>query len=334
MTPNVFESDAFELSTLIAAINEPVEGQHVPDPLDALFNEEPISTTTAWIEMQGDTLALVPAGVYGSPGDPTRLDRRKGKSLDLIHLPTTGAVLAAEVQGVRAFGSDNTAQVVETKRDQVLAKMRRRIEATRRYHRIKSLQGQILDADGSTVLLDIFAFFGVTQQTKSLVLGTATTKVKAKLEEAKELAEDAVGGSASIMGWRCYAGRSFFNDLVSHDAVEQAYGRWNDGAVLRESQANRPFSFIDIDFHKYYGNVGGKLFIPTNEAYLVPVLDDPDGYITRNGPADYLDTVNTMGLPFYSSAELMDHNKGVSLEAQANTISLPTRPRSIIKLTK
>lgn len=331
---NVFDSNAFERTTLIAAINAPVEGQQVPNAVDDIFNEEGVATNTVWIEMQGDTLSLVPSQPYGSPGDPTNMDRRSGRSLDLIHLPTTGAVLAAEVQGVRAFGTTDTAQPVDMKRDQVLSKMRRRIEATRRYHRIKAIQGSILDADGSTVLLNVFTFFGVTQQTKAFAFSTATTKVKKLLEEAKDLSADAVGGSATIIGYRCYCGRNWFNEFVSHAAIESAFSRYQGGQFLIESQAMRPFTFAEVEFHKTYGQVGSINFISADEAYLVPILDDPDAYITRNGPADYIDTVNTMGLPFYSSAEMMDHGKGVSLEAQSNTISLPTRPRSIIKMTK
>ena len=55
--------------------------------------------------------------------------------------------------------------------------------------------------------------------------------------------------------------------------------------------------------------------------------------ITRFGPADYMETVNTMGLPYYASQVPMDHHKGVNLEAQSNPLNLCTRPRAIIKLT-
>ena len=42
--------------------------------------------------------------------------------------------------------------------------------------------------------------------------------------------------------------------------------------------------------------------------------------------------VNTLGLPFYSSSKLLDHDKGVELEAQSNPAHLNTRPKASIKL--
>lgn len=332
-TMNVFETDAFSLISLTAAINKPVEGQAVPNAVDDLFTEEGIAETKCYIEMQGNTLSLVPAKAYGSTGDSTTLDKRQVKSFDLIHLPTTGAVWAHEVQGIRAFGSENVTDTIEAKRNAVLAKMRARIEATIRYHRIKALQGQILDADGSKVLLDVFNEFGVTQQTKDFKFSVSTTNIKQAMEQAKELSEDALGDSTMITGWRCYCGRNWYNDFVTHAKIESAFQFYNS-QFLSESQAMRPFTMFDVEFRKVYGNVGGKLFISADEAYLVPLVADPDAYITRFGPANYMETVNTMGLPFYAKAELMPFGKGVQLEAQSNVLSIPTRPRSIIKLTK
>ena len=332
-TPNFFDTDAFSLTQLTAAINEPVEGQAVPTVVDDLFNEEGIAEQTCYIEMQGNTLSLVPAKAYGAPGDSTTLDKRKVKSFNLIHLPTSGAVLASEVQGVRAFGTENTAETIEAKRNAVLKKMRMRLEATIRYHRMKALQGTILDADGTTELLNVFTEFGVTQQSTDFKFSSATTQIKTVLEQAKDKAMDALGDSTMIVGWRCYAGRDWHAAFVGHAKVEQAF-QFYDQAFASTSQSMRPFVFGDVEFHKVYGNVGGKLFIPADEAYLVPVTMDMDTYITRFGPADYNETINTMGLPFYAKAELMKFGKGVELEAQSNVLSIPTRPRSIIKLTK
>lgn len=235
-TPDFFQSDAFELTQLTAAINAPVEGQAVPNIVDDLFQEEGVAVNRMYIEMESNTLSLVPARDYGSPGDPTSIDRRQVKGFDLIHLPTTGAVFASEVQGVREFGTEMGLQTIESKRNSVLAKMRQRLQATIRYHRIKALQGQIMDADGAKVLMNVFTEFGVTQQTKDFKLSTDTTKIKLIMEQAKELAENAIGDSTSIVGWRCYAGRNWYDTFVTHPKLENAFQRWQDGALLMGSQ--------------------------------------------------------------------------------------------------
>lgn len=56
-----------------------------------------------------------------------------------------------------------------------------------------------------------------------------------------------------------------------------------------------------------------------------------DLLITRYAPADYVETVNTIGLPFYAKQERLRLDKGVELEAQSNPLNLCTKPRAIIK---
>jgi hypothetical protein len=58
-----------------------------------------------------------------------------------------------------------------------------------------------------------------------------------------------------------------------------------------------------------------------------------DLFVTNYAPADYMETVNTNGLPYYAKQEVMRMDKGVEIESQSNPISICTRPRSIIKLT-
>ena len=87
-----------------------------------------------------------------------------------------------------------------------------------------------------------------------------------------------------------------------------------------------------IVFERYRGNVGGVPYVPEDRAFAVPE-GVPDLFITNFAPADYMETVNTNGLPYYASQELLPHNKGVDLEAQSNPLSLCTRPGAVIKLT-
>lgn len=335
----IFDPDVWGLVPMTNAMNKPVEGQHVPTGLDDLWNEESLDTIDVFLERRGEELNLVPATDYGGNGDITELGKADGEVFRLIYLPTEFGVRAAEVQGVRAFGTESERETLEMKRDQKLAKATQRLEATKRFHRAKSLfEGKILDANGSTVLLDIDARFGLTPQTQSIALGTATTKVKIKIEEAKDMAIDALGDSTTVIGWRAYCGRNWFNDFTSHEAVTAAFDRWQDGAFLRESQAMRPFEFLDISWRKFYGQVktkaGGTVnFIDPNAAYLLPITDDPDAYQTWYGPAPYADTVNTMGRPFYATP-LREDPKGMVAEACTVTLSIPRRRRSIIKLTK
>lgn len=328
---SIFEGDEFGRIALTTAINQPVEGEAVPTTLDTLFEESGVTTTAVFIEREHDSLTLVPAAERGSPSSPTTGPGRDMIPFQTIHLPTKAVIRADEVQGIRAFGSESELETVQALVETRLLKMRKRLDATIRYQRIGAITGKVYDADGSRLLLDLYARFGIDQQTLAFTMSATEAKLLAKVTSAKRMAEDVVGGSGIIAGWVGICGRAWFDAFTNHDSVQKAFDRWNDGQFLR--QDNRVgFSFGGVNWEEYYGKVGDITFMDANTAYLVPV--GVDGlFITNFAPADYMETVNTTGVPFYASQEPLAHNKGVDMEAQSNPLSLCTMPRAIIKLT-
>lgn len=332
LTLDIFNDDAFSVASLTTSINTTPEGQSVPSDLDALFNEEGVTTTVVSIERENDSFALVPAGERGAPADVTRGAQRDMIPFNTIHLPTRGAIKADEVQNVRAFGAETEMQTVESMVASRLQKMRRRLETTIRYHRVGAVTGKIYDANGTKVLLDLYQKFNITQQTVAFTLAADTTDVAQKVRDAMRKSEDVIGGAGIITGWLGICGRGWYDAFVGHEKVKTAFDRWNDGQFLRDD-LRKGFSFGGVTWKEFYGKVGDTEFIGTDDAYLIPIGID-DLFITRFSPGDYMDTVNTIGLPFYASQELMKMRKGVDLEAQSNPLNLCTRPRAVIKLKK
>lgn len=328
---DIFNNDAFSVTQLTKAINDTV---HQPTRIGDLgwFSEEPISTTSVFIERRGTTLTLIPAAPRGAPGRPESNDKSKLIPFSTVHLPQRSSVRADEVQNVRAFGSETEVETVQNLLTRKLAKMRRNIDVTIEYQRIGAIKGQVLDADGSSVLLDIYSSLGIAKPADyDMGLETSTTKVKQKIVGVKRLIEDTLGG-LSYRSCRVLCSASFFDALVGHDAVVKAYELWMDGKFAREDQrAQGGFYFGDVYWEEYRGNVGGIPFIEDGAAYMVPE-GVPDLMTTYYAPADYMETVNTMGLPYYAKQELMSFNKGVEVEAQSNPLCLNTRPDAIRKL--
>lgn len=59
----------------------------------------------------------------------------------------------------------------------------------------------------------------------------------------------------------------------------------------------------------------------------------PGMFRTVYSPADYMETVNTVGVPYYAKQERMAFDKGVELEAQSNPICFNQLPEAVIKLS-
>ena len=200
-----------------------------------------------------------------------------------------------------------------------------------------AVQGLILDADGST-LFNLFTEFGVSQQTLDIALATTTTKVRNRIVAAKRLAEAELGG-VMTSGWLGLCGATYFDDLVDHATVIEAY-KYQQGQVLGQDLRESGFTYAGVSWREYRGSVapqaGGAAvdFVNTNQAWLVPIVAGM--FVTRFAPADYEETVNTMGLPFYAkqAGDPSGFNKYRALEVQSNPISLCLRPRAVIKLTK
>ncbi|CAI8915604.1 major capsid protein [Pseudomonas sp. IT-P218] len=324
----IFEEQAFSVSSLTHAINEQA---YLPGRISSLglFQEEGITTLTVQIEKDGDTLALVPAGERGTSGLVVGASKRDLIPFNTVHLPERFTIRADEVQGIRAFGEQTELQAVQDVVNARLAKARRQLDATHEFQRAGALNGLILDADGQRVLLNIYDRFGVQRQELSMGLNAADTEVRVKCGDALDMQEDALGSTTSS-GSRAFCGKTFWNKLVAHKSVKETYLNSVQAAALR-GDARDSFEFGGIVWERYRGKVGGVAYVPDDEARLAPE-GVPDLFISAFAPADYMETVNTLGIPYYSRIETLPFGKGVAGEAQSNPLHLCTRPRALIRL--
>lgn len=328
-TQNVFYPNGFSLTELTAAINLL---PHIPSQLgdSGLFEYAGVSTLTVQIERQGQTLALVSTKPRGSAGSPIGRNTRDLRSFPVPHVPLDDRVLADEVQGIRLFGTENQPTPFQRKLMDVMQMGMRRLDYTLEYHRVGALKGQVLDADGTTVLYDLFTEFGVSQNTLDFQLDQTTTDVRAKCDEACNLIDDELGGVA-YSSYVAYCGRTFWQSLITHKSVKETYLNQAAAAQLR-GDPNADLDFGGVLWRKYRGKANGSDMIGTNDAYIVPV-GVPGLLIGRFGPADYEDTVNTMGLPIYAQGIRMPNGKGWDVEMQSNPLHICTRPRAVLKAT-
>ncbi len=324
----IFEDDAFSVSSLTAAINEQ---EYLPGRISSLglFREEGISTITVQIEKDGDTLALVPAGERGTSGLVVGGTKRTLIPFNTVHLPERFTIKADEIQGIRAFGTRSELQAVQDVVNKRLAKARRQLDATHEFQRMGALNGQVLDADGKTVLLDLYKTFGVNRKKMSMGLSNPDTELRVRAGEALDMQEEALG-SITSSGARALCGKNFWNKLIVHKSLKETYLNTQQAAELR-GDGRESFEFGGIVWERYRGKIAGVSFIHDDKALLIPE-GVPDLYISSFAPADYMETVNTQGIPYYSKIEPLPFNKGVAGEAQSNPLHMCTRPLAQILL--
>lgn len=323
----MFDDELFTVTSLTASINR---AEFAPRRIGelGLFQAEGISTTSLRIESDGMQLGLVENKERGAPGQVVNADKRGTVTIGTCHLPTTAKILADEAQNVTEFGSDDTQTAMEKLVDARTLKMAKMLDVTHEYHRIGAIKGQVLDKDGS-LLLDLFQTFGFEQKTVYFDLGNNNSAIDGHCLDVLELMEVGLG-DLFFTGGRVLCGANFWKKFVTHKQTKEPYARYQDGARLR-GDMREELPFGGLIFERYRGSVGGQPFIDPDEAYAVPLGAD-ELFLTRFAPGDYADTVNTLGLPYYASAEPLPHKKGVSLEAQSNPATLNTRPHSCVRL--
>jgi len=334
---DVFKNDAFSVVSLTDAINKV---KFVPGRIGqlGLFQESGIDKTAAAIESRDGVLSLVSPTPRGGPGQT--LDKSKRSMLDIRvpHFEINDAVMAEEVQGVRAWGSETDIEMVQGKLAERMAIHSQSMEATQEYSRIGAIKGLVTYADSST--LNLFTLFGVSQ------IGEIDFDLDNASPASGALRKACAGVVRSIAGVldgtpfasvHSFCGDAFFDDLLTHKEVVASYANTSMASVLRDGyvlpNGNKiygAFEFGGIVWENYRGSVGGTTFVDTDKCHLFP-MGVPGLFRTYYAPADYKETVNTIGQRLYQKQYDMPNGKGVHLDTQMNALDICTRPRALLK---
>ncbi|EYD71804.1 major capsid protein [Limimaricola hongkongensis] len=330
---DVFNDDAFSLVSLTAAINAE---KYRPGQIGAtgIFNEDGVTTTTVFVERRDGVLGLVEPTERGGPGETTGDDGREAVPFRVPHYQRDDAVLADEVQNVRAFGSEQELETVAGRVNRKLARHGQDLQMTLEHQRVGAIKG-IVTSKGGVILENLYTRFGIaTPAAVSLELDVETTDVGSVVDGVRHSIEDSL--DAAYDGMHAFAGRDLHSALWRHKSVKETLLS-HAGAVQLRMAVPDVFEFGGITWERYRTGASastdaGGAYIAPNEARVVPV-GVPDLFITRFAPADYEDTVNTEGLPLYARQYAMQNGKGRHLEAQMNAISICTRPETLRRLT-
>lgn len=335
---DVFNDDAFSVVSLTDSVNKL---KFVPGRIGQLgiFDESGVPTTTVVVEQKEGVLSLVSPTARGGPGKTLTKNLRDARPFVVPHFEINDAVMAEEVQNVRAWGSETAVETVMGKVAERLGYHSQSMEATIEYARIGAIKGIVTYADSST--LNLFTEFGVSQQSVvDFDLDDATPEegeIRAKCASVIRTIADELGGTP-FSGAHAFCGDTFFDQLIAHPEVRETYLGWTAAQELRGGYISGmglsygAFPFGGIMWENYRGSVGGQAFIATGDCQIFPT-GVPGLFKTYFAPADYIETVNTMGQRMYAKQYEMANGKGVHLDTQSNPLSLCTRPRVLIRGT-
>lgn len=324
---DIFKTDAaFRTTSLTASINIlPI----VPARLAqlGLFRRVPITTTSAVIENKNGILSLLPTVVRGGPATQAKRAGRKVRSFEVPHIPYNDTIYAADVMGVRAFGSEDATESVATLVNERLATLKQDHEITHEWHRIGAIKGVVLDADGVTEITNMFTEFGVAEPTVDFNFTAGAQDMKTMAQTVIRTIQTALSG-VPYRYIHALASDTFFDAFVAHATVKGAFETYQESRFSLEQQTQ--FEFGNILWENYNGAVGAQPFIPAGTARFFPV-GVPDMFLEINAPANFIEAVGTPGKPYYAKQEVLRFDTGVELHTQSNPLLICTRPGALVK---
>ncbi len=312
-----------------------------------LFRPEPIATTTVTVILENGVLNLLPTRPRGAPASLGTRGRQRPKAFPVPHIPHEDSVLATDVQNMLALTPTGIAGL-----ETVLGFLNRKLIVMRNKHaitleklRMDALKGVIRDYDGS-VILDLFAAFGVTQQVVDFALGTASTDVLGKCQDVTGYMEDNLLGE-TMTGVHALASPEWFRKFVSHASVKEAYKYYQSGPQILREDVRKGFTFGGITFEEYRGSASyvqedgttsvPERFIPAGDVRFFP-LGTTDTFTNYWAPPDFWSAVNQAPAigdaeVFVAPLEPKKFGKGMDIHTESNPLPLVKRPALLVRGT-
>ena len=337
MILNPFETnDAFNMVSLTNAINI-LPNKYGRVGQLGIFVDRGVRTRTIVVEEQNGVLNLLPTLPVGAPGTQNKLGKRIVRSFNIPHIPLDDAILPSEYEGLRAFGSETEVATLAGIMNDHMQAARNKFDITLEHLRMGALEGIILDADGSTTLYNLYTEFGISPKTVDFDLDASpAVDVTAKCRAVIRHIEDNLMGEI-YTGVRCLCDEGFFDALIAHENVLKFYLNWVAASEIAGGDPRKGFKFAGITFEEYRATATDKdgsahQFIADNIGHCYPE-GTSQSFNTIYAPGDFIETVNTIGIPLYAKQELGKFGRRVDLHIQSNPLPICYRPALLVKVT-
>lgn len=331
---DIFNSDAFKFREMLTAINRiPHEPRQVMSL--GIFQEVRKTSDLIAVEVKAGTITLLKE--TSRHGVPEAMDRERGElfPFQIKARKQRDTLYADEIFKAREFGTEDMRKTIERERDLVLARMRMNHDATREQRYMGALRGLLLDSDGVTVLHNYFQEFGVTPPA-TVFLDVANSANGALFEKVQNVVRSIAAslGGTTYRSIHALCGPTFYTGLIKNAEVRDSFHRQNDSAFLRDDKVFSSFFWGGINWEEYRGNASLGSYVADDQALVFPT-GVPDMYLEAIAPAPWLDTVGTLGLPYYAkSAVDPKYQAFIEMESQSHTLAMVTRPEALRLLDK
>lgn len=294
-----------------------------------LFEVGGLMTTTAKFDRTDYGLELVPVSARGTDAP---LQAKTGRGM--IHFETVRVakevkVMADEALNLRKMGAENGVESVEAYLKQKMRPTVGSVRATLENHRVGALRGYVMDADGTTVITDLYTETGKAAPAAIVIdfSDVSPDAVRKQCAEVVRKMADALEG-VPFTYVHAFVGRGVMDNLANHPETRETFLNQAAANSLREGYAFSTFAYGGIVFEEYHGSVAGQRFVEDDEARFFPV--GTSGLFHQLfAPADRDGYAGSLGLVEYALPHFDPKGRFREIEIQSNPITVCLRPDAL-----
>lgn len=274
LVTDVFGENAWGVIEFQEDVVERVE--HKPQLLGELGIFEPVYSRSQSIAIadKNKTLTLIPTSEMGAPPEEMVPEGANVRLFQASRLAKGSTIYAIEMAGVTALPFDmKTKEVAEEASDRTGAILDD-MELTWEHMRFGAIQGKVMDANGTTVLIDWFKEWGIAEPDEiNFSLGTAGTDVRKKCRDVKRIMKKNAKGiwtPATRVAALC--GDEYFDKLVNHPQIKETKLGTERAVMLEGIDGYSAIEIEGITFINHQGtDDGSTIAIGSNKARFFPV---------------------------------------------------------------
>ncbi|MGL5012985.1 MAG: major capsid protein [Bacteroidales bacterium] len=336
--------NSFKTTEMTDAINE-IENQYGYINSRNYFNMKSTGQTAIIFDVNKHDITLLPQVNRGDHSATQGKEREVDTfALKLAYFKHQDRLMTEDIQGWRQPGQEIQETLARATAEK-LQDMRMAADQSTEYMKLQAFKGVFKTPDGK-VVADMFTQFGVTQKQIDFVLGTSTTNVDDKISELKRYIGSNVKQGGSISGVEVLVDPIFFDKLVSHPMIRDAWKFYQNSGTqrLRDDLANymqwgvmdvfehRGVRFMSYDatFNLPNGTTEQGIADDSGHAYGLGVRDLFRGY---SGPSNKLSQANQPGREMFVRQYVDDRDEYVDFELEMAPLYFCTKPASLVKLT-
>jgi hypothetical protein len=284
-----------------------------------VFETVGLTGTTFGIEVMPDNdVAEMTGRPRGAPALPVLLEKRKVETFTITEgYPISGVVLADEVLNVRTSGTMGGAEVITTRRDELVAKMQRKMEWQHEYLRVACLNSP------TNVL-------GTAPASAAVAFGAADSAIRTAIHNNVIKAMESALGGLSYNRLIALCDDTFWVGFIESKTIRETYLNQAQAAELRQAIPDSvDYAGITWVRHRASGNIA----LTSGKAKVIP-LGVPDLFKQFFAPNDTLSSVGqgALGQPYYLTSKVLDDDKGFQITMDSYPKMLCTRPQAVLTL--